>query len=60
MGEFTADTSEKYLKRNVFYFQLRTKRPSLKLDSPPDEELKQKIKEIFLKITEAEKNHAER
>lgn len=43
-----------------FYFQIRSKRPSLKLDSPPDEELKEKLLEIFLKITEAEKKHAEK
>lgn len=60
MIEFTADTS-KYLKCNVFFhFQLRCKRPSLKLESPPDQELKEKLLEIFIKITEAEKRHAEK
>lgn len=43
-----------------FSFQLRPKKPSLKLDSAPDDELKEKLLEIFLKITEAEKKHAEK
>lgn len=60
MVEFPADTSNKYVILYYFYFQLKTKRPSLKLDSPPDEELKEKLLEIFIKITEAEKRHAEK
>lgn len=43
-----------------FCFQLKFKKPSLKLDSPPDEELKEKLLDIFVKITEAEKRHAEK
>ncbi|XP_026332165.1 uncharacterized protein LOC113239390 [Hyposmocoma kahamanoa] len=39
---------------------LKFKKPSLKLDSPPDEELKEKLLDIFVKITEAEKRHAEK
>lgn len=60
MLEFPADTSNIYVILFSFYFQLKTKRPSLKLDSPPDEELKENLLEIFLRITEAEKRHAQK
>lgn len=44
----------------VFFFQVKPKRLSLKLEANPDDDLKKKLVEIFMKLTEANESISEK